>query len=101
MDQELSHKAAEAMWKDELQREYPDYPPDAPHRVAMRISEYPEQEKIWQSRAEAALTVFYEHTRAQTRERKPPCCADCGADMVPTPGGAWKCTNCGSTSGSV
>jgi hypothetical protein len=32
-------------------------------------------------------------------EPPPLLCADCGGVMKPTPGGAFQCTNCGSTSG--
>lgn len=91
VDAELIRKAAEAMWHTGLRIGASTPPFESLHQ------NYKEK---YLREAEAALQVFYEHTRGQTRERKPPPCADCGAGMTPALSG-WKCGQCGASSRSV
>lgn len=89
VDTELIRKAAAAIW-DAMGVGRPET--DAPFD-----SLAPEIQEDFVRMAEAALKVFYEHTRGQTRERKPPNCPDCGQVMTPgeTHQGVWFCRSCG------
>jgi peptide subunit release factor 1 (eRF1) len=95
MDQELIRKAAEAIW--EIER----IPSEAFGRVQINLpyDKVPRgiRDHI-EAKVKAALTVFYEHTRAQKRERHGVSCPDCNAAMIPTTGSShWTCPNCGKT----
>lgn len=98
MDQALIRKAAEAMheaWKAWIVSRgeivVPDF--DKP------FNDLHETRKAGNlCLAEAALKVFYEHTRSQPREGQGVRCQDCGAAMTPVAGTpCWTCHACGRT----
>jgi hypothetical protein len=108
MDQELIRKAAEAIWKKFREQYAQGCPLPIPDRSASAAwGRLPITEKAsvegW---ANVALTVFYEHTRAQTRGQRV-VCPDCSGQMVPCSDiyvdgkgaheGTLRCPNCGKT----
>ena len=87
-ENELVRKAAGEIWKA-----IGDGPPD-PKDSFDGLA--PEVQKDFMRMAEAALKVFYDYTQAQTRERIPPACVDCGSVMTPAQSG-WACGSCGAS----
>lgn len=98
MDAELIRKAAEAIWEGFRKKVLEMEPGDSIASTPFSKLEPAAQERC-EMDARSALTVFYEHTRAQTRERKPPNCPDCNTPMTPTGASLvfMKCPNCGGS----
>jgi hypothetical protein len=88
MDAELIRKAAEAIYNKRNQ---------GCAGVPAFNSLFEHSKREWDALAEVALQVFYEHTRGQTRERKPTICPDCNGAMKPTVTNPaiMVCSNCG------
>ncbi len=97
MEQELIRKAADAIARAEFG--IPEGTPIS-EEMSRQLSPMRERLTLW---AEAALKVFYEHTRGQTREGHGVRCPDCGAAMHPNTKGSlenrnfWECADCGKT----
>ena len=87
MNQELIRKAAEAIQKE-----------CSPKDGIPFEQLHPDAKQYRMRQAEAALKVFYEHTRSQPREGHGVRCQDCGSAMTPRQGTpCWTCHSCGRT----
>ena len=97
-DDELIRKAAEAMHRSlRVRLKKDDVVWAVTDKTFSTLSK--EDQGPMLEMAEAALKVFYEHTRAQPREQAAVICPDCGHTMTPAKSslGAWYCTYCAAT----